>query len=109
MIDGSCPHAKTVPQEYIQDARISALHFVAAVGPPKALDFSPEQVSYAQTYNYYLYELDPYLLALLKNSIATASMPSMKYMPYSVHHDTLCLAERMGNVHETRVFDSQDE
>ena len=96
ILNGSCPHATIVPQEYVQEASISPLHIVAAVGPTKVLDFTTEQVQPITNVKN-ISKLDPYLIALIKNNFSTFSMSCMKYIPYSVYHNEFVFAEKLDN------------
>ena len=75
MIDGRCPHVSQVSTEFVKESRIYAIHIAVAVGTSNAFvdGLSRLPIRYGA-----LYRLDPYEVALLKNSKDKETMTAVR-------------------------------
>ena len=75
ILDGKCPHVSEVPNEFLRETSIYAIHIAVAVGTVDALVDNLQRlpIRYGA-----LYHLDPYAVALLKNNNDMDTMSAVR-------------------------------
>ena len=101
ILDGKCEHVDDVPQEYIRETRVYAIHIAVAAGTLKPLEdyTDPTRKEYGDKKRYghilvyrWLYQFDPYQVALVKNW-ESFLVPQLSWFVYDhdwQEHEKLC-------------------
>ena len=79
IINGECPHVNKVPQEFVKETMIYGIHITVAVGTRNALGIDKFNSPYPDIQYGNLFNLDPYMMAIIKRKQVDTSIDVMKY------------------------------